>query len=391
MTAAGGGTEVLREDLERRERETLAPYAAFSAKSAGRRYAEPEARFRTCYQRDRDRIIHCKAFRRLEYKTQVFLNHEGDHYRTRLTHTIEVAQIARSIARSLGLNEDLTEAIALAHDVGHTPFGHSGEMTLRELMAEHGDFEHNAHGLRVVDVLESQYPGFPGLNLTREVRHCIAKHNTRWDEPAAGEEFPAGPAPLEGQVVDVADSIAYNHHDLLDGLDSGILTLEALHEVDVWREGEERARAAWTDLDADQLGKQTARQLIGAFVTDVIEHSAGEIQRAGIRTGRDALARQGDLVRHSDAVQAKKAALEDFLLRTLYRDYRVVRATNSAQRFVRAIFCAYTDDPRQLPPAHRQWAEEVGAHRAVCDYVAGMTDRYAQDLYIRLFHPYPRL
>ncbi len=209
-----------REDLERREGEILAPYAMKSAESEGRRYDEPEAPYRTCYQRDRDRVIHSKAFRRLEYKTQVFLNHEGDHYRTRLTHTVEVTQIARTIARALGLNEDLTEAVALAHDVGHTPFGHSGEDALRELMADHGGFEHNEHGLRVVDVLERQYPGFPGLNLTHEVRESIAKHQTRWDQPRAGG-FPEGAPLLEGQVVEVADSIAYDGHDLQDGLEAG--------------------------------------------------------------------------------------------------------------------------------------------------------------------------
>lgn len=240
VAPAGGVRVVTREGLERREIETLAPYAMRSAESEGRRYEEPAPRYRTCYQRDRDRIIHCKAFRRLEYKTQVFLNHEGDHYRTRLTHTIEVAQIGRTIARALGLNEDLTEAVSLAHDVGHTPFGHSGEDALRELMADHGGFEHNAHGLRVVDVLESQYPGFPGLNLTYEVRESIVKHRTRWDHPSA-EGFREGPPLLEAQAVEVADSIAYDNHDLQDGLEAGILAPGELKQVELWREAEQAA------------------------------------------------------------------------------------------------------------------------------------------------------
>jgi dGTPase len=361
-----------------------------SARSQGRRYDEPETPYRTCYQRDRDRIIHCKAFRRLEYKTQVFLNHEGDHFRTRLTHTIEVTQISRTLARSLGLNEDLTEAIALAHDLGHTPFGHSGEAALRELMAEHGGFEHNAHGLRVVDLLERQYPRFPGLNLTAEVRQSIVKHHTRWDAPD-GELWERCPALLEGQVVALADSIAYDNHDLLDGLEAGILTLEALQGVELWTEAEQAARAACGQLSEGQVCQETVRRLIDMFVTDVIESSQAEMGRRRITSWQDAVRQDDDTIRFSPGTEEKKAVLEDFLFQTLYRDYRVVRATNSAKRFVRSIFRAYVEDQRQLPPNHRQWAAEVGLHRAVCDYVAGMTDRYAQDLYIQLFHPYPRL
>ncbi len=381
---------MLREDLERREGEILAPYAMKSAESEGRRYDEPEAPYRTCYQRDRDRVIHSKAFRRLEYKTQVFLNHEGDHYRTRLTHTVEVTQIARTIARALGLNEDLTEAVALAHDVGHTPFGHSGEDALRELMAGHGGFEHNEHGLRVVDVLERQYPGFPGLNLTHEVRESIAKHQTRWDQPSA-EGFPEGAPLLEGQVVEAADSIAYDGHDLQDGLEAGILTPAKLAAVDLWCEAVDAAASIHGDLDDDMLNRQAVRYLINLFVTDVIDTARARIAERGIAGPRDACRLGENVVAFSVPLAGRKEALEDFLHGALYRDYRVVRVTNSAKRFVTAMFEAFVSDPRQLPPQFRQAEGEAGLHRAVCDYVAGMTDRYAQDQYLQMFEPYQKL
>jgi dGTPase len=381
---------VLREQLERREAETLAPCAMKSAESAGRRHEEPEHPYRTCYQRDRDRIIHCKAFRRLEYKTQVFLNHEGDHYRTRLTHTIEVTQIARTIARALALNEDLTEAIALAHDVGHTPFGHSGEEALRELMADHGGFEHNEHGLRVVDLLERQYPDWPGLNLTREVRESIVKHKTRWDSPRPAD-FPPGPPLLEAQVVEVADSIAYDNHDLQDGLEAGILTPAQLGELALWQEAERAARERWGRLTGPESAGQAIRYLIDRFVTDAVESSRAAVESAGVTSWRDVQQQDVNVVGFSGELQGMKDELEEFLHRALYMDHRVVRVTNSARRFVREIFRAYVDDPRQLPPQHREWAEQVGLHRGVCDYTAGMTDRFAQDQYVQLFQPYQRL
>lgn len=381
---------MLREDLERREMQTLAPYAMRSAESRGRQHPEPEAPYRTCYQRDRDRIIHCKAFRRLEYKTQVFLNHEGDHYRTRLTHSIEVTQLSRAISRALGLNEDLTEAIALAHDLGHTPFGHSGEEALRELMAEHGGFEHNEHGLRVVDLLERQYPEFPGLNLTYEVRESIVKHKTRWDRPRA-EGFGEGPPLLEAQVVEVADSIAYDNHDLQDGLEAGVLAREELEDVELWQEAEEAARERYGALTWSLFCKQVVRLLIDRFVTDAVRSSQAEIEASQITSWRDASRRRGNLVRFSGDLEERKRALEEFLYNALYMDHRVVRITNSARRFIQGLFEAYVADPRQLPPEHRRWAERVGLHRAVCDYIAGMTDRYAQDQYMQLFHPYQKL
>jgi dGTPase len=381
---------VRREELEERERAVLAPYAAKSGQSVGRQYYEPEADYRTCYQRDRDRIIHCKAFRRLEYKTQVFLNHEGDHFRTRLTHTIEVTQISRTIARALGLNEDLAEAIALAHDLGHTPFGHSGEETLRRLMADHGGFEHNAHGLRVVDLLEQQYPAFPGLNLTGEVRESIVKHHTRWDQP---QETAFGPEPplLEAQVVAASDSIAYDNHDLQDGLEAEVLTLDGLQGVRIWREAVRAVGERWDEPDERYLSKQAVRYLIDRFVTDVINTTRAAIEARGIESCGDVRAQEGNIVSFSPDLVSLKNELEEFLHEHLYKDYRVVRATNAGRRFVEGLFRAYTEDPLQLPPQHRRHAERAGLHRAVCDYIAGMTDRYAQDQYVQFFQPYQRL
>jgi len=374
-----------REYLERIEEQILAPYAMKSARSRGRVHPEPEHPYRTAYQRDRDRIIHCKAFRRLEYKTQVFLNHEGDHYRTRLTHSLEVSQIARTIARALRLNEDLTEAIALAHDLGHTPFGHSGEEALRQVMAQHGGFEHNRHGLRVVDVLEHQYADFRGLNLTYEVRESIAKHTTRWDEPQV-EGFEPGPPLLEAQVVEVADSIAYDNHDLDDGLAAGILTEEQLREVELWVRASEASRpASGTDEDPKQRRYRIIRYLINWFVLDLVETSKRCIEQRRIASTEDVRRQDGNVIGFSDALRAQKEELEDFLLRTLYRDHRVVKKMKKARHLVEAIFNAYVADPSQLPPAYQQWAEQVGLHRAACDYIAGMTDRYTEAQYRHLF------
>jgi len=379
-----------RTDLEKREAEVLAAYAMRSAQSAGRRHAEPEHAYRTAYQRDRDRIVHCKAFRRLEYKTQVFLNHEGDHYRTRLTHTLEVAQIARTIARALRLNEDLTEAIALAHDVGHTPFGHSGEDALNELMQEHGGFEHNRQGLRVVELLENQYPEFPGLNLTCELRESIAKHHTRWDNPVCAV-FEDGPPLLEAQVVELADSIAYDNHDLDDGLGAGIITEEQLAKIRLWRRAADAVESHYGDMDGEQQRKQIIRYLIDLFVSDVVEATLDAIDASGVQSPDDVRSQQSHLARFSPELREFKKELEDFLFQSLYRDYRIVRVTTKAKRFVKEIFRTYLADTGQLPPEYRRWTAEVGAHRAICDYIAGMTDRYAQDQYLRLFQPDQKL
>ena len=385
----------MRTDIERREDALLDPWGMRSAMSRGRAHPEAEHPYRTAYQRDRDRIVHSRAFRRLEYKTQVFLNHEGDHYRTRLTHTLEVAQLGRTMARALGLNEDLTEAIALLHDLGHTPFGHIGENALAEMMAGHGGFEHNRHGLRVVDVLESHYPGFPGLNLTYEVREGIAKHTTRWDVPPPEGSFVDGPPLLEAQLVEQADSIAYNNHDLDDGLRARILTEENLAGVRLWAEAAEAVRGEMGELPEGQRRWQTIRCLVNRYATDLIENSRSEIEARGLRSPEDARAQDGNVIGLSPGLDALKREMEGFLSESLYRHHRVMRVCNSARRFVEAIFRELVEHPEELPPEYRKWTDsppdEEALMRAVCDYVAGMTDRYAQDQYLQFFQPYQKL
>ncbi len=303
---------------------------------------------------------------------------------------MEVTQIARTIARALGLNEDLTEAVALAHDVGHTPFGHTGEETLNRLMAGHGGFEHNAQGLRVVDVLERQYPQFPGLNLTHEVRESMVKHQTRWDEPEAGD-FGPGPPLLEAQAVAVADSIAYDNHDLQDGLEAGILQVEQLGALSLWQEAEGQATERFGPLPGEQLAGQAVRYLIDLFVTDAVDTTRQEIRKRGLSSAEDVRSQPDGVVHFSEQLQLRKDELEEFLYEKLYQNYKVVQVTHSARRFVEGLFRAFTSEPRQLPPQHRDWARQVGLRRAVCDYIAGMTDRYAQDQYIQLFQPYQKL
>ncbi len=346
-----------REELEDRELRELAPYARKARDSSGRQHPEEEHAYRTAYQRDRDRIIHCSAFRRLEYKTQVFVNTYGDYYRTRLTHTMEVAQIARTMARALALNEDLTEAIALAHDIGHGPFGHTGEDALAELTADHGGFEHNHHALRIVDVIERKYPGFPGLNLTNEVRESLLKHTgTRLC--------------LEAQVVDAADRIAYNTHDVDDGLTSGLLRDEQLQDVELWRESYGAVIARWPDLDAARRCYHTVRTLIDVAVTDVL---SGGITNDRVGPSEEMVRKQGELSR--------------FLSHNLYNHFQVKRMRRKAHRFVTEMFQVLAADTAQLPPTAQEWVAMHGVHRGVCDYIAGMTDREALQEYRRLFSP----
>jgi dGTPase len=380
-----------RSDFEAREQRELAPFAAKSALTRGRAHEEPEHAYRTAYQRDRDRIVHSTAFRRLEYKTQVFLTHEGDFFRTRLTHTLEVAQISRTLARALNLNEDLTETVALAHDMGHTPFGHSGEDALDELMAGHGGFEHNRHGLRIVDYLEHPYPQFRGLNLTYEVRECIIKHATSYDRPTAPAGFLPGTPPLEGQVVEMADSIAYDSHDLDDALAMGATQATELHGLAIFRQAEVDFERTLADLSEDQRIRRIAKLLIDLMVTDVITTSEQAIREAGVRTVDDVRAAGGRLIRLSDGLQPKVDELEAFLLERVYRNYRVARMMTKAKRFVAKIFEAYVSNPDQLPPTYHKRAQTEGLHIAICDYIAGMTDRYAQDEYQRLYEPFERV
>ncbi|MBI4617184.1 MAG: deoxyguanosinetriphosphate triphosphohydrolase [Planctomycetes bacterium] len=377
-----------RENSEEREDRELAGYAMKSGASRGRRHSEPEHAYRTVFQRDRDRIIHSTAFRRLEYKTQVFVNHEGDHYRTRLTHTIEVSQIARSIARALRLNEDLVETLALAHDLGHGPFGHSGEEALSELMADHGGFEHNAQSLRVVDVLERRYPDFAGLNLTWEVRESIVKHETEYDKPSAAEFEPELQPLIEAQVVNAADPIAYDNHDIDDGLRAGSITEGDLDQFELWRKAIEAVRAVHPGASGEMKRMQAIRWLIDAEVTDLVRTTLARVEERGIRTLEDVRQRGAGASGFSERLDGMRRELQSFLMDRVYKHYRVARMEAKAKRFVHQLFNEFIAYPRQLPSKFQAWAREVGTERAVCDYIAGMTDRYAQQEYQRLFHPF---
>jgi len=378
-----------REELERIEAERLAPYAMKSRDSRGRRYPEEEHPYRSAFQRDRDRIVHTTAFRRLEYKTQVFVNYEGDYYRTRLTHTLEVAQIGRTIARALRANEDLVEAIALAHDLGHTPFGHSGEEALHELMLDHGGFDHNRQSLRIVEELEERYPDFRGLNLTWEVREGIIKHRTEYDRGSGLGYEPEKRATLEGQIVNAADEIAYITHDLDDGLRAGLIAPEELAGIALWEEvldsvgirGEE-----FTEMNRHRI----IRRLIGFEVTDVIEATNRRLEETGVRSVEEVRALPENVVGFSEEMAAKNRELKDFLMANLYRHYRVMRMAAKAKRFISQLFQAYVSEPRQLPDHIQRRLEEDNLYRVVCDYIAGMTDRFALEEYKKLFDPYER-
>lgn len=379
------------EGMGLREEEGLAGYAMRSSRSLGRAYPEPEAKYRTSFQRDRDRIVHSTAFRRLEYKTQVFVNHEGDHYRTRLTHTLEVAQIARSIARVLRLNEDLVEAISLSHDLGHSPFGHAGEEALDELMREHGGFNHNRQTLRVIEHIESRYPEFQGLNLTREIRESIAKHGDRWDAALVAEYDPDAKPLLEAQLVDVADSLAYSNHDIDDGLRSRFIGLEDLRDVHLWREVETTIVATNPPMDPKTLVARMISRLINLQVTDLIEATFLRLEENGVDSVEKVRRSPSRLVKFSPEMAAMKKEMDDFLGARLYSHYRTLKMAEKAKRFIREIFREYDRNPRQLPPEFQARIPIDGKARVICDYVAGMTDRYCQDEYKRLFHPFERV
>ena len=370
----------------------LAPYASDAAASRGRRHAEPAVRLRNAFQRDRDRIVHSTAFRRLVYKTQVFINHEGDLFRTRLTHSLEVAQLGRSIARGLALDEDLVEAIALAHDLGHTPFGHAGQDALHDCMAGHGGFEHNLQSLRVVDQLEARYPDFDGLNLSFETREGILKHCSRRDAIALDAAEPGGVArrflegtqpSLEAQLTDLADSIAYNAHDIDDGVRSGLLRFEQLLELRAVRQHHDQALAEHPKL-ADQPGRrllfETIRRMLSAQVHDVIDSTAAALAVAR-PADADAARQMPRLLRFSEPVQADSTALKRLLFAALYRHPQVMRTTDVARQVVRELFAAYVAAPAEMPADHAAMSDR---HRAVADYVAGMTDRFAAREHRRL-------
>ena len=389
---AGGARALRREDYEAREDALLAPWAVRAARSRGRVYPEPEHPMRTCFQRDRDRIIHSAAFRRLEYKTQVFVNHEGDYYRTRLTHTMEGAQITRTLARSLRLNEDLAEAVVLAHDLGHTPFGHAGERVLDQLMKPYGGFEHNAQSLRIVERLEERYPAFPGLNLTWEVREGIVKHSAGSDR-AEKKDYDADLAPsLEAQIADLADEIAYNCHDVDDGLQSGMLEPGPLEEVSLWREHFARARSAAPAAPFSMLRYQAVRGILNALVTDLVESVDRRLAESGVRTPEEARRVQPPLVRHGAEMAERVSELKAFLLEHLYRHVRVTRMGVKAKTVITGLFRSYFDEPRQLPPhVYRLIAAGESKARVIADYVAGMTDRFALEEYKKLFDPLERV
>lgn len=382
-----------RTDLEKREEQWLAAYAMPSSQSRGRVYAEDEHAYRTVYQRDRDRIIHTTAFRRLEYKTQVFVYSEGDHYRNRLTHSIEVAQIGRTMARALGCNEDLIEAICLSHDLGHPPFGHVGEATLNELMRDHGGFDHQRQTYRLVTELEQRYPEHPGLNLTYEVREGVVKHDTDYDVVDAREYLPAEQGTLECQLSNLADEIAYNTSDLDDGLRSGILDPVSVRELTIARltlEG--MGERQDVDLSNAMLRYRFIRRLVGMEVSDTITATSQNIEQANIRSLADLRNLGHNVAGYSPAMQQLNKELKSYLFKSFYRHYRVVRMATKAERLLADLFNAYVLQPLQLPPEVQQRVQThpEGLHRVVCDYIAGMTDRYAIQEHKRLYDPEER-
>jgi dGTPase len=379
----------------------LAPCAQSETSSRGRRFPEPPPRHRTEYQRDRDRIVHSTAFRRLVYKTQVFVNHEGDLYRTRLTHSLEVAQIARSVARALGLNEPLAEAICLAHDLGHTPFGHAGQDALNECMRELGGFEHNLQSLRVVDELEERYAEFPGLNLTFETREGILKHCSAANARKLGDlgaRFLERRQPsLEAQLANLADAIAYNNHDVDDGIRAGLITIDELRDIAIFRRQYDLVAARYPGLGSRRMVHEVVRRMIDYLVNDLISASEASIAAAAPASADEVRARSQPLLTFSDEVEAEHLELKHYLRQHLYKHYRVLRMTTKAKRVVRALFDAMLEDIDLMPTEHQEAARRMeaadgrpGRARAVADYIAGMTDRFAIRDYGRLFDPAER-
>ena len=387
--AYGDPMLLTRDRLEQIEDLALAPYGMHSRDSRGRAYAEEEPTHRTAFQRDRDRVLHTTAFRRLEYKTQVFIIHEGDYYRTRLTHTLEVAQIGRTVARALGANEDLVEAICLAHDLGHPPFGHSGERALSGLMKGHSGFDHNKQSMRIVTELERRYASFPGLNLTWEVREGIVKHETEYDVADAQDYDPDKRGNLEAQIANAADELAYTAHDLDDGLRSGLLRPAQLTDLLVWQRLQESL--AWKGDEVDELTRhRLIRRLIGLEVTDLIQTTSAQLDQSGVASA-DALQRlPNNVIAFSDPYQAMNRQLRTFLYENMYQHHRVVRMQVKAERIVEDLFRAYTATPLILSREVQERARSAGLERAVCDYIAGMTDRFALQEHDRLFDPSTR-
>lgn len=367
--------------------DACAPWAQRDRDTRGRRHSEPEHPYRPAYARDRDRIVHCRAFRRLEYKTQVFVNHEGDHYRTRLTHSLEVSQIARTVARSLGLNRDLAESLALSHDLGHTPFGHLGEDVFDPLLQAEGGFNHNRQTLRVVELLEERYHAFPGLNLTWEVREGIVKHSgpTELIMPEAAEYLPDTPPPLEAQMIDIVDEIAYNHHDVDDGLESGLLELDTLvSQVPMFGRPYRLIADELGENDRQMNVKVALRRMIDRLVTDLIETTHQRLEQADVGSIEDVRQQSSWLVGLSEQVRAENRQLKQYLQDKLYEHPQIVAVKRSLAQVLRELFDAYVDDPQQMPERYRRIEQSQGTRRAVSDYIAGMTDRFALEEHRRL-------
>ncbi len=376
---------ITRQQLEDFEDKTLAPYGARSKYSRGRFFPEDEPRYRTLFQRDRDRVLHTSAFRRLEYKTQVFINYEGDYYRTRLTHTLEVAQIGRTLARALGANEDLTECICLAHDLGHPPFGHSGETALAKLMKEHGGFEHNKQSVRIVTQLEQRYPDFSGLNLCWEVLEGMVKHETEYDKTDARDFNPELRGHIEAQIANVADELAYTAHDLDDGLRSGMITQEMLEEIELWQVM--KSSIGWQGVAFDDLTRhRIIRRLIGSEVDNIVETATQKMRETGVSSVEDVQRLDFNVVTFSETFHRRNRQLKDFLYNRLYRHFRVVRMAVKAERLLGELFAEYCKEPTILPQHVQERIERIGLERTVCDYIAGMTDRYAIEEYKKLFN-----
>jgi len=374
-----------RDWLARPHPPVLAPWAIGPENSGGRAYSEPEHPYRSCFQRDRDRIVHCSAFRRLDFKTQVYVPHECDHFRTRLTHTLEVAQIGRTLGRALGLCEDLVEAVALAHDLGHPPFGHGGEAALDELMAGHGRFEHNRQSLRVVDYLEHPYPHFRGLNLTRVVRLCLAKHETRYDAPLPGGLDAPGMSPLAGQLVDRSDEIAYTSADLEDSLSAGSITVEQVEHLALWRLAWRAAVEAAPGAGAIHNRIRACKNVLAAMADNLLNTTAAAIDSLGVRGPGDVRDAGRRCVDFSPEMARDVKEMQDFLLNNVYLSRRHVECDQRGRKIIRELFSAFVADPTLLPERYRRRIESDGLHRVTCDFIAGMTDRYCEQEHARLF------
>ncbi len=380
---------VTRQRLETIESQILAPYALLSRESKGRRHHEGEPKYRTAFQRDRDRVVHSAAFRRLEYKTQVFVNDTGDYYRTRLTHTLEVAQIGRTLARALAVNEDLVEVICLAHDLGHPPFGHAGEGILNACMSEYGGFNHNHQSYRVVTELERRYPQWVGLNLTYETLEGIAKHETEYDmsKLADLEVTPFGS--LEAQIANVSDELAYNAHDLDDGLQAGLITPDELNQLEIWRQLCERLE--WKGGVMDEITRHRfIREQIGMQVDDVLTQTLKNLEALNPQSSQQVQNHHIQIVNHSDEFAVLNRALKNFLYQQMYYHYTIMRMSKRAERFISAIFDSYIAEPRQLPDEYQTLLSESSVYRVVADYIASLTDRSAVQEYQRLFDPLTR-